>query len=159
MLSRGIQASAGNMHEDERASGGTGTMVNGNERYSTTARPLNSNGASRTIRRAAGMLLVIASAMLGANTAHAQNEAEKPVYLDVSQPIDVRVDDLMRRMTLKEKIGQLNLPCAYVDDLGKTIPEKTESARKFAAGTYTTEIGPGSGFFTLTDTLGQKDLA
>jgi beta-glucosidase len=82
----------------------------------------------------------------------------KALYLDVTQPIEVRVDDLMKRMTLKEKIGQLNLPCAYVDQLGKTAPEKIAAARKFAAGTYTSEIGPGAGFFTLLDTLRQTDL-
>jgi beta-glucosidase len=89
--------------------------------------------------------------------AHAQEP--KPLYLDASQPIDLRVDDLMGRMTLKEKAGQLNLPCAYVEGLGKTIPEKIEAARKLVAGTYTDEIGPASGFFTLADTLKQKDLA
>src|SRR6202012_6098523 len=79
----------------------------------------------------------------------AQKALSKPLYLDPSQPIDVRVDDLMSRMTLKEKIGQLNLPCAYVDGLGNTIPVKIESAKKFTAGTHTPEIGPGAGFFTL----------
>lgn len=83
----------------------------------------------------------------------AQTTPSTPLYLDAKQPISARVDDLMQRMTLKEKIGQLNLPCGYVDQLGKTIPEKMEGARKFAAGTYTTEIGPGSGFFTLANTI------
>ncbi len=83
----------------------------------------------------------------------------KPPYLDPSQPIDARVSDLMRRMTLKEKIGQLNLPCAYVDNLGKTSEEKSAAARKFAAGTYTSDIGPGAGFFTLANTLKDADLA
>lgn len=59
----------------------------------------------------------------------------------------------MSRMTLKEKVGQLNLPCVYVDQLGKTIPAKMEACRRFAAGTYTDEIGPGAGFFTLADTI------
>jgi beta-glucosidase len=78
---------------------------------------------------------------------------ENPPYLDPRQPIDVRVDDLMSRMTLKEKVGQLNLPCVYVDELGKSIPEKLDACKRFAAGTYTDEIGPGSGFFTLADTI------
>ena len=56
-------------------------------------------------------------------------------------------------MTLKEKVGQLNLPCVYVDQLGKTIPEKMNACRRFAAGTYTDEIGPGCGFFTLADNI------
>src|SRR5439155_1141826 len=76
-----------------------------------------------------------------------------PIYLDAKQSIEARIDDLMSRMTLKEKIGQLNLPCVYVDQLGKTIPEKIAACKRFAAGTYTDEIGPGSGFFTLADTI------
>jgi len=76
-----------------------------------------------------------------------------PIYLDPKQPIERRVEDLLGRMTLEEKVGQLNLPCVYVDQLGKTIPEKLQACRRFAAGTYTNEIGPGAGFFTLADTI------
>jgi len=76
-----------------------------------------------------------------------------PIYLDPSQPIERRVDDLLGRMTLKEKVGQLNLPAVYVDGLGKTNSEKTEASKRFAAGTYNPEIGPGCGFFTLADTI------
>jgi beta-glucosidase len=85
-----------------------------------------------------------------------QSSTEVPVYLKPNQPVDRRVEDLLGRMTLKEKIGQLNLPCVYVDQLGKDIPTKTEACRRFAAGTYTDEIGPGSGFFTLADNILQK---
>jgi beta-glucosidase len=80
-------------------------------------------------------------------------QSPTPIYLDPQQPIERRVDDLMSRMTLKEKVGQLNLPCVYVDQLGKTIPEKMVACKRFAAGTYTDEIGPGAGFFTLADTI------
>src|SRR6516162_6814662 len=83
----------------------------------------------------------------------AQSSAETPIYLDPKRAIDERIDDLMSRMTLKEKIGQLNLPCVYVDQLGKSIREKMNACKKFVAGTYTDEIGPGSGFFTLADTI------
>jgi beta-glucosidase len=83
----------------------------------------------------------------------AQSSKDTSVYLDPKRTIDERVDDLMSRMTLKEKIGQLNLPCVYVDQLGKSISEKMNACKKFAAGTYTDEIGPGSGFFTLADTI------
>ena len=79
-------------------------------------------------------------------------ESAKPIYLDPSQPIEKRVDDLMGRMTLKEKVGQLNQPCVYVNELGKTIPAKLDACRKFTAGTYTTEVGPAGGFFTLANT-------
>jgi beta-glucosidase len=116
-------------------------------------------GASILARVVAGAAFLTVALMITISAAAAQSEDAKPIYLDPSQPIEVRVDDLMKRMTLKEEVGQLNLPCAYVDDLGKTVAEKTESARKFAAGTYTDDIGPGAGFFTLLDTLQKKDLA
>src|SRR5262249_34841913 len=82
-----------------------------------------------------------------------RTQSPTPIYLDSQQPIGRRVDDLMSMMTLKEKVGQLNLPCVYVDELGKTIPEKMVACKRFAAGTYTDEIGPGAGFFTLADTI------
>jgi beta-glucosidase len=97
----------------------------------------------------AGVLLLVI--ILLPASVHIQ--AATPIYLDPQQPIDRRVDDLMSRMTLKEKIGQLNLPCVYVEQLGKTIPEKQQACKRFAAGTYTDEIGPGAGFFTLADTI------
>ncbi|HTZ60667.1 MAG TPA: glycoside hydrolase family 3 C-terminal domain-containing protein [Acidobacteriaceae bacterium] len=80
-------------------------------------------------------------------------------YLDSRLPIELRVNDLIGRMTLKEKIGQLNLPCGYVEALGKTAPEKLEAAKRFTAGTYTDEIGPGSGFFTLANTVQFDSIA
>ncbi len=82
-----------------------------------------------------------------------QVNTELPPYLDSKQPVAVRVDDLMARMTLKEKVGQLNLPCVYVHELGRDIPSKMTACRKFAAGTYTREIGPGCGFFTLANEI------
>src|ERR1035437_7419720 len=89
----------------------------------------------------------------------AQSSSRTPLYLDAEQPIEVRVDDLMSRMTLKEKVGQLNLPCAYVDGLGKTSAAKMDASRKLTAGTYTSEMGPAAGFFTLGNTLKLHDLA
>src|SRR5215831_20700014 len=96
---------------------------------------------------AAGVVL----AFLSHGTAYSQSST--PIYLDPQQPVERRVDDLMSRMTLKEKVGQLNLPCVYVDQLGTSIPQKMAACKRFAAGTYTNEIGPGSGFFTLADTI------
>jgi beta-glucosidase len=94
----------------------------------------------------------------GGLAALSQSSSERPLYLDPSQPIDLRVEDLLGRMTLKEKVGQLNLPCVYVDELGKTMPEKMEACKRFAAGTYTKEIGPGCGFFTLANTILHKGV-
>ncbi len=110
-------------------------------------------------RRTVTQFVLIALLAVAAAAAQTQAQNAKPLYLDPAQPTEVRVDDLMRRMTLKEEIGQLNLPCAYVNELGKTPDEKADGARKFAAGTLTGEIGPGSGFFTLANTLRHSDLS
>ena len=102
-------------------------------------------------RTALGLTLML-TLLVSPASVHPQR-ADTPIYLDPKQPIEVRVEDLMRRMTLKEKVGQLNLPCVYVDQLGKSIPDKKEACKRFAGGTYTDEIGPGSGFFTLAGTI------
>ncbi len=87
---------------------------------------------------------------------HSQSSGGIPLYLDPKQPVESRVEDLLSRMTLKEKVGQLNLPAVYVDQLGKDIPTKMDACRRFAAGTYTHEIGPGCGFFALANTILHK---
>jgi beta-glucosidase len=78
-------------------------------------------------------------------------ESDPAAYTNPNGPIEQRIDDLLSRMTLKEKVGQLNLPCVYVEQLGRNIPAKREGCRRFAAGTYTSEIGPACGFFTLAN--------
>ncbi len=93
-------------------------------------------------------IMLLVAARLSAKPANGT-----PVYLNPKVPIEARVNDLMSRMTLKEKVGQLNLPCVYVDGLGATIPEKLVACRRLAAGTYTNQIGPACGFFTLADTI------
>jgi beta-glucosidase len=88
--------------------------------------------------------------------------AEKPVYLDSSQPVDRRVEDLLARMTLKEKVGQMNMPCVYLGALGRDIKSKREGLRRFTEGTYVNEIGPGGGFFTAANEVmreGPRDQA
>lgn len=79
--------------------------------------------------------------------------ADGPVYKDATQPIDRRVEDLLGRMTLEEKVGQMNMPCVYEDQLGADVPAKMTGVRKFAEGTAEKGIGPGGGFFTLANTI------
>ncbi|MGE5645655.1 MAG: glycoside hydrolase family 3 C-terminal domain-containing protein [Acidobacteriota bacterium] len=78
--------------------------------------------------------------------------AQSPAYLDPKLPVEVRVRDLLGRMTLEEKIGQLNMPCVYEDALGKEIAQKLESCRRLTDGTRERGIGPYGGFFTLSNT-------
>ncbi len=79
--------------------------------------------------------------------------ADRPAYKDPSQPIDRRVEDLLQRMSLEEKVGQMNMPCVYEDALGGDVPAKMNGVRKFAEGTAEKGIGPGGGFFTLANTI------
>jgi beta-glucosidase len=110
--------------------------------------PVRKQRSDMAFSRLVTLLIIVVT--LGVSGLYTQSN---PIYLDPQQPIERRVEDLLGRMTLEEKVGQLNLPCVYVDQLGKTIPEKMQACRRFAAGTYTNEIGPGAGFFTLTDTI------
>ncbi len=82
---------------------------------------------------------------------------ERPLYLDPSQPVELRIEDLLARMTLKEKVGQMNMPCVYLNPLGRDPLAKQEGCRRFTVGTLTEDIGPGGGFFTLADNALQVD--
>ncbi len=79
--------------------------------------------------------------------------AKAPVYGNPVYPVEERVEDLLSRMTLEEKVGQMNMPCVYINSLGKDINAKMDGCRKFAAGTKEPGIGPGGGFFTLPNTI------
>jgi hypothetical protein len=80
-------------------------------------------------------------------------KSSTPVYRDSRAGLNQRVEDLLGRMTLEEKVGQLNWPCVYVNQLGADIPTKMESCRGFAAGAFVQGLGPGGGFFTLANTI------
>ena len=92
-------------------------------------------------------------APLAASAGPGRREPDKPLYKDPSQPMEKRVEDLLSRMTLEEKIGQMNMPCVYEDGLGKTVPEKMEGVQRFVEGTWIEGFGPGGGFFTLPNTI------
>ena len=84
-----------------------------------------------------------------------KNNALEPVYLDPNQPIDKRVKDLLSRMTLEEKVGQINWPCVYMTGFGEDIPAKQEGVRKYVTGDLV-GIGPGGGFFTLANEISRE---
>ena len=91
---------------------------------SNTAREGKQPATGKALLRVGCVVALFAAIFYGC-FAVAQDGPSKPLYLDPSQPIDDRVNDLISRMTLKEKVGQLNLPCAFVDQIGKTIPQKS----------------------------------
>jgi beta-glucosidase len=82
-------------------------------------------------------------------------DASDVVYLDPEQPVEKRVEDLLSRMTLEEKVGQINWPCVYSDRFGEDIPAKREGVRKFVTGDLV-DIGPGGGFFTLANEISRE---
>jgi beta-glucosidase len=86
----------------------------------------------------------------------AQTPGAKPLYLDPKAPIDQRVEDLLSRMTLSEKVGQMNMPCVYEEQLGRDPAEKREGCRAFTRGNVVKGVGPGGGFFTLADNALQE---
>lgn len=63
--------------------------------------------------------LVITLLVVSAATASFAQKPSKPLYKDSSKPIEVRVKDLLSKMTLKEKIGQMNL-VTYVNENNTT---------------------------------------
>jgi len=63
-----------------------------------------------------------------------QSKGESPIYLDPNQPVDRRVEDLLGRMTLEEKIGQM---CQY-----SGFSERFESlVREGRVGSFLNAIG------------------
>jgi len=101
------------------------------------------------IRRNRGIILIL----LFLNLAVAFGRAQTPIYKNPNFTVDERVADLLSRMTLEEKIGQMNMPCVYVNELGSDDKSKFEGCRNFAAGTKEKGIGPGGGFFILAGTI------
>jgi len=63
---------------------------------------------SRCIRRSLILLLACAAPVsVSAAPPPAAPAEAKPLYKDASAPVDARVDDLLKRMTLEEKVAQL----------------------------------------------------
>jgi len=97
------------------------------------------------------------------------NSNPSQVQSDPGKAIEQRIEDLLSRMTLEEKIGQMNIPCVYKQRIGWGIDsedasihhlmskeereKQKEGCRKFARGNHNDVIGPGGGFFTLADRI------
>jgi beta-glucosidase len=101
-----------------------------------------------------GLLLLILLSSVGLPLGRGDDaKPGKPLYLDPTASPAERVKDLLGRMSLEEKVGQMNMPCVYESGLGESHAEKTAACRKFAEGTYLKGLGPGGGFFTLPNTI------
>src|SRR5215467_4893601 len=67
-----------------------------------------------------GLLLTIGILLVSQGTG-ANGQASSPLYKDPSMPIEKRVDDLVSRMTLEEKVSQMMNAAGPIERLG--IPE------------------------------------
>jgi beta-glucosidase len=56
---------------------------------------------------ATALALVVGAAAAGGGVALAERNAAQPVFREAKAPVDERVADLVRRMTLEEKVGQM----------------------------------------------------
>jgi beta-glucosidase len=79
-----------------------------------------------------------------------------PPYKIPANSVDERVKDLLARMTLEEKIGQMNMPCVYMYVIGSDIEEKTENCKSLTKGGFLKGVGPIGGFFTLANNILQE---
>ncbi len=81
--------------------------------------------------------------------------APTPAYQQSGQPIEARVEDLLGRMSLADKLGQLNMPMLF--DFGDVeVPEQLASApstqadaERLVTGEFDEALGPIGGFYGL----------
>lgn len=77
------------------------------------------------------MRKILTIVILLAGLLPAFGKKDVPLYKDPSQPIEKRVKDLLSRMTIEEKVGQMNQYAAYIDD--DSPASKKEEILKVAA--------------------------
>jgi len=110
----------------------------------------------RNLKESVYLLIVFFSFFFQFQTPFAQSLRGKELYLDATQSIETRVENLLGKMTIGEKVGQINIPCVYEEGLGKNKEEKIEGIRKFTLGKLVEKVGPAGGFFTLTNRILQE---
>jgi beta-glucosidase len=103
----------------------------------------------------AGAATLAGAAGVAGLTAVAAKPAEarepSPAAVGWHEPRDPDVERLLARMTLEEKVGQLNIPQVLPQPLiPPTSPTGSpDNQRRFVAGTWVDYLGPGGGLFGL----------
>lgn len=102
-------------------------------------------------------LIATVSVMMGGATARAQTT---PVYMDSSQPVAKRVDDLVGKMTLEEKVSQMQNHAAAIPRLN--VPEYdwwSEGLHGIARSGYATVFPQAIGLAATWDTPLMHEVA
>lgn len=102
-------------------------------------------------------LIATVSVMMGGATAWAQST---PVYMDSSQPVAKRVDDLVGKMTLAEKVSQMQNHAAAIPRLD--VPEYdwwSEGLHGIARSGYATVFPQAIGLAAMWDTPLMHEVA
>jgi beta-glucosidase len=71
--------------------------------------------------------------------------SETPLYRRADAPLEQRVEDLLGRMTLEEKLGQINMPPGF----GEDAPKDYAQVERLVTGEQEEGLGPVGGFFGL----------
>ena len=87
--------------------------------------------------------MVLGLAFLMSLNVLGQSQTKKPIYLNPHQPITARVQDLLSRMTVKEKISQMGAQESAVSRLGiHAYDIATECLHGVVAGKTNTSVFP-----------------
>ena len=93
------------------------------------------------VRQQARNLGIAIAAVLLANASLAQSRSERPIYKDAAAPVDQRVEDLLSRMTLEEKIAQITAVWSkkteLLDAKGNFDPEAAKRLYPAGIGHFT----------------------
>ena len=97
------------------------------------------SGLLRNAMAVSAAIFISVTAATGLPDSAARAEtAQRPLYKDASQPIDARVEDLLKRMTLDEKVAQMQTVWEHKDKI--QTPDGTFTSEK-AAQAFPNGIG------------------
>src|SRR5579883_2648155 len=103
--------------------------------------------------KATKLCLSATVALMSALSGFCQSNAQKPLYLDPSQPAERRAADLVSRMTLEEKVSQMQNHAVAIPRLG--VPEYdwwSEALHGVARAGYATVFPQAIGLAATWDT-------
>lgn len=80
-------------------------------------------------------------------TVYTQDKNEIPLYLKPGIPVDEKVEDLISRMSLEDKVGQMNVTRPRMVKLDHE--NEFDGCVHFIKGTLLPDIGPGGGLKSI----------